>query len=155
MTNLLQISNLKDPKFNLTKIKIKFPFQFRTFFFVVHNQCFGDTSQHDQNFSVKQKQRQRIKRCGCISYTTGGQLIIFSPNTSLGPLSFTFVSYRSFKLLRFQIDLLSFEFVSDRSFKFLRFQRDPLNFEFVSDRSLTEVDRKDQSETNSKLKGPI
>jgi len=31
----------------------------------------------------------------------------------------------------------------------------PLSFEFVSDRSLKEVDRKDQSETNSKLKGPI
>jgi len=35
------------------------------------------------------------------------------------------------------------------------FQRGPLSFEFVSDRSLTEVDRNDQSETNSKLKGPI
>jgi len=57
------------------------------------------------------------------------------PNTSLGPLSFTFVSDRSFKFLRFQIDPLSFEFVSDKSFKFLRFQIGPLSFEFVSDRS--------------------
>jgi len=56
-------------------------------------------------------------------------------NTSLGHLSFMFVSYRSFKFLRFQIDPLSFEFVSDRSFKFLRFQIGPLSFEFVSDRS--------------------
>jgi len=55
----------------------------------------------------------------------------------------------------FQIGLLSFEFVLDRSFKFLRFQRGPLSFEFVSYRSLTEVDRKDQSKTNSKLKEPI
>jgi len=37
-------------------------------------------------------------------------------NTSLGPLSFTFVSDRSFKFLRFQIGPLSFEFVSDRFF---------------------------------------
>jgi len=84
--------------------------------------------------------------------------LFFRPNTSLGPLSFTFVSHRSFKF-RFQIDPLSFEFVSDRSFKFIRFQIGPLSFEFVSDRSfnfgLTEVDRKDLSETNSKLKGPI
>ena len=106
-------------------------------------------------------------------------IIIFWPNTSLGPFSFMFVSHRSFKFLRFQIDPLSFKFVSDRSFKFLRFQIDPLNFEFVSDMSfkfirfhigplslefvsnrsfdfgLTEVDRNDLSETNSKLKGPI
>jgi len=70
-----------------------------------------------------------------------------------------FVSHRSFKFLRFQIDPLSFEFASDRSFKFIRFQIGPLSFEFVSDRSfnfgLTEFDRKDLSETNSKLKGPI
>jgi len=59
----------------------------------------------------------------------------FMPNTSSGPLSFMFVSDRSFKFLRFQIGLLSFEFVSDRSFKFLRFQIGPLSFEFVSDRS--------------------
>jgi len=42
--------------------------------------------------------------------------IIFRPNVSLGPLRFMFVSYRSFKFLRFQIGSLSFEFVSDRSF---------------------------------------
>ena len=79
-------------------------------------------------------------------------------NTSLGPLSFMFVSHRSFKFLRFQIDPLSFEFVSDRSFKFIRFQIGPLSFEFVSDKSfnfgLTEVDRKNLSETNSNLKDP-
>jgi len=46
----------------------------------------------------------------------------FRPNTSPGPLSFMFVSDRSFKFLRFQIGPLSFEFVSDKSFKFLRFQ---------------------------------
>jgi len=57
------------------------------------------------------------------------------PNTSSGSLSFKFVSDRSFKFLRFQIDPLSFEFVSDRSFKFIRFQIGPLSFEFVSDRS--------------------
>jgi len=51
----------------------------------------------------------------------------------MGPLSFTFVSDRSFKFLRFQIGPLSFEFVSDMSFKFLRFQIGPLSFEFVSD----------------------
>jgi len=83
----------------------------------------------------------------------------FRPNTSLGPLSFTFVSHRSFKFPRFQTGPLSFEFVSDRSFKFIRFQIGPLSFEFVSDRSynfgLTKVDRKDLYETNSKLKGPI
>jgi len=56
-------------------------------------------------------------------------------NTSLGLLSFTFVSDRSFKFLSFQIYPLSFEFVSDRSFKFLRFQIGPLSFEFVSNRS--------------------
>ena len=56
-------------------------------------------------------------------------------NTSLGPLSFTFVLDRFFKFLRFQIDPLSFEFVSDKSFKFLRFQIGPLSFEFDSDRS--------------------
>jgi len=86
-------------------------------------------------------------------------IVIMWSNTSLSPLSFTFVSRRSFKLLRFQIDPLSFEFISDRSFKFIRFQIDPLSFEFVSDRSfnfgLTEVDRKDLSNTNSKLKVPI
>ena len=38
------------------------------------------------------------------------------PNTFLGPLSFTFVSDKSFKFLKFQIGPLSFEFVSDRSF---------------------------------------
>jgi len=42
---------------------------------------------------------------------------------------------------------------------FIRFHISPLSFEFVSDMSfnfgLTEVDRKDLSETNSKLKGPI
>ena len=74
-------------------------------------------------------------------------------------LSFTFVSHRSFKFLRFHVNFLSFEFVSDRSFKFIKFQIGPLSFEFVSNRSfnfgLTEVDRKDLSETNSKLKGPI
>jgi len=79
-----------------------------------------------------------------------------------------FVSDRSFKFLRFHIGPLSFKFVSDRSFKFLRFQIGHLSFEFVSDRSflstsvnghnnfgLTEVERKDLSETNSKLKGLI
>ena len=85
--------------------------------------------------------------------------ILCRSDTSLGPLSFTFVSHRSFKFLRFQLDPLSFEFVSDRSFKFIRFQIGPLSFEFVSDRSfnfgLTEVDRKDLFETNSKLKWPI
>jgi len=59
----------------------------------------------------------------------------------------------------FQICPLSFEIVLDRSFKFIRFQIGPLSFEFVLDRSfnfgLTEVDRKDIFETNSKLKGPI
>jgi len=77
----------------------------------------------------------------------------------MDPLSFTFVLHKSFKFLRFQICHLSFEFVSDRSFKFIRFHIGPLSFEFVSDRSfnfgLMEVDRKDISETNSKLKGPI
>jgi len=77
----------------------------------------------------------------------------------MDPLSFTFVSHRSFKFLRFQIYPLSFEFVSDRSFKFITFQIGLLSFEFVSDRSfnfgLTEVDRNDLSETNSKLKGHI
>jgi len=85
--------------------------------------------------------------------------IYFRPNTSLGPLSFTFVLHRFFKFLRFQIGPLSFEFVSDRSFKFIKFQIGPLSFEFISDRSfnfgLTEVDRKDISETNFKLKRPI
>ena len=85
----------------------------------------------------------------------------FRSNTSLGPLSFRFVSHRSFKFLRFQIDPLSFEFVSDRSFKFIRFQIDPLSFEFVSDRFFLstsvkpKLKDKDLSETNSKLKGPI
>jgi len=83
-------------------------------------------------------------------------IINHRPNTSLGPLSFTFVSHRSFKFLRFQIGPLSFEFVSDRSFKFIRFQIGPLSFEFVSDRSfnfgLTEVDRNDLSETTRNLK---
>jgi len=83
----------------------------------------------------------------------------YRPNTSLGPLSFTFVSHRSFKFLRFQIDPLSFEFVSDKSFKFIRFQIGHLSFEFVLDRSfnsgLTEVDRNDLSRINSKLKRPI
>jgi len=82
-------------------------------------------------------------------------LVYIRPNISLGPLSFTFVSHRSFKFLRFQIDPLSFEFVSDMSFKFIRFQIGPLSFEFVSDRSfnfgLTKVDRKDLSETNWNL----
>ena len=86
-------------------------------------------------------------------------MFFFLPNISLDPLSFTFVSHRSFKFLRFQIGHLSFEFVSDRFFKFIRFQIGHLSFEFVSDRSinfgLTEVDRNDLSETNFKLKGPI
>jgi len=90
--------------------------------------------------------------------------IFIRPNTSLSHLSFMFVSDRSFKFLRFQISPLSFEFISDRSFKFPRFHIGLLSFEFVSDRSflstsvngqnnfgLTEVDRKDLSETNSKL----
>jgi len=42
-------------------------------------------------------------------------LIIKRPNTSPGPLSFMFISDKSFKFLRFQIGLLSFEFVSDKS----------------------------------------
>ena len=63
-------------------------------------------------------------------------IINHRPNTSLGPLSFTFVSHRSFKFLRFQIGPLSFEFVSDRSFNF----------------GLTEVDRNDLSETTRNLK---
>jgi len=51
---------------------------------------------------------------------------------------------------------LSFKFVSDRSFKFIRFQIGPLSFEFVSDRSFNvKAKLKDLSETNSKLKGPI
>jgi len=37
-------------------------------------------------------------------------------NTSLSPLSSTFVSDRSFKFLNFQIGPLNLEFVSDRSF---------------------------------------
>jgi len=49
-------------------------------------------------------------------------ILNFWPNTSPDPLSFMFVSDRSFKFLRFQIGPLSFEFVSYRSFKFLRFQ---------------------------------
>jgi len=81
------------------------------------------------------------------------------PNTSPGPLSFMFVSDRSFKFLRLQIGPLSFEFVSDRSFKFIRFQIGPLSFEFVSDMSFLSTSVKpklnDLSETNSKLKGPI
>jgi len=52
-------------------------------------------------------------------------MIKYRSNTSMGPLSFTFVSHWSFKFLRFQIDPLSFEFVSDRSFKFIRFQIGP------------------------------
>jgi len=40
-------------------------------------------------------------------------LFLFRPNISLGPLSFMFVSDRSFK---FRIGPLSFEFISDRSF---------------------------------------
>ena len=62
-------------------------------------------------------------------------IFVFRPNTSLSPLSFMFVSDRSFKFLTFQICSLSFEFVSDMSFKFLRFQIGPLSLEFVSDRS--------------------
>jgi len=57
---------------------------------------------------------------------------IFRRNTSLGLLSFIFVSDRSFKFLMFQIGPLSFEFVSDKSFKFPRFQISSLSFEFVS-----------------------
>jgi len=56
-------------------------------------------------------------------------------NTSPGPLSFMFVSDRSFKFLSLHISPLSFEFVSDRSFKFIRFQIGPLSLEFVSYRS--------------------
>jgi len=59
--------------------------------------------------------------------------VYFRPNTSLGPLSFMFVSDRFFKFLGVEICPLSSEFISDRSFKFLRVQISPLNFEFVSD----------------------
>jgi len=84
------------------------------------------------------------------------RIILWTKYFYLSPLSFTFVSHRSFKFLRFQKDHLSFEFVSDRSFKFLRFQIGPLSFEFVSDRSFNfAFTLKDLSETNSKLKGPI
>ena len=86
-------------------------------------------------------------------------ILFFRPNISPGPLSFKFVSDRSFKFLMFQIGPLSFEFVSDRSFMFIRFQIGPLRFEFVSDRSFQSTSvkpkLKDLSETNSKHKGPI
>ena len=99
---------------------------------------------------------RKFRSCCVILHSS---ILITWPNTSPGPLSFKFVSDRSFKFLRFQIGPLSFEFVSDRSFKFIRFQIGPLSFEFVSDRSFnfgsTEVDRKDLFKTNSKLKGSI
>jgi len=60
-----------------------------------------------------------------VSVSTFSSFFSFRPNTSLGPLSFTFVSHRSFKFQRFQIGPLSFEFVSDWSFKFIRFQIGP------------------------------
>jgi len=66
-------------------------------------------------------------------------MLISRPNTFPGPLSFMFVSDRSFKFLRFQIGPLSFEFVSDMS--------------FLS--TSVKPKLKDLSETNSKLKGPI
>jgi len=75
-----------------------------------------------------------------------------NPNVKYCP-RFNLTSMINFTVLPLLIQSL-LKFV--RSFTFIRFQIGPLSFEFVSDRSfnfgLTEVDRKDLSETNSKLK---
>jgi len=96
---------------------------------------------HLNHNKLKLKLSIKIKRTDCLIFyifwvcDNSMYVCIWILNTSLGPLSFTFVSDKSFKFLIFQICPLSFEFVSDRSFKFLRFQIGPLSFEFVSDRS--------------------
>jgi hypothetical protein len=76
-------------------------------------------------------------------------------NAYVGPLSFTFVSDRSFKFFKYQIGPLSFIFVSDRSFKFFKYQIDLLSFKFVSNRSYFSITFKDLFDTNLKLKGLI
>jgi uncharacterized protein (DUF1499 family) len=89
--------------------------------------------------------------------------IIKRKNVSIYPLSFTFVSDKSFKFFKYQICSLSFTFVSNKSFKFFKYQICSLSFMFVSDKSFKFVSNmsyflrtlKDLFDTNLKLKGLI